>query len=189
MTLPHRIFRPAVALAGLVLAVSLCSAALAQTTPAPAQTTPAPAQPAQPPEITPSHLLAARDLVVSSGLSRSFGIFVPQMEAVITESLTTTRPEIADDLTAVMKQIDPEFEAKQDEIVLQAARAFATRMTEQELKEAVAFFTSPAGKKYVNSEPPILDFIVNGIQYWRQRTTDEMMARVKAEMKKKGHDL
>jgi hypothetical protein len=127
--------------------------------------------------------------VVDSGLSRSFGIFVPQMEAQITETLTTTRPEIADDLAAVMKQIDPEFEAKQNDIVDHAAQAFATRMSEQELKEANAFFTSPAGKNYVNSEPAILDYIVNGIQYWRQLTQDEMMTRVKAEMKKKGHDL
>jgi hypothetical protein len=180
MMLPNRIFPPAAALAGLFLAIGLGSAALAQTTP------PQPSQPAPP---TPSHLAAARELVIDSGLSRSFGIFVPQIEAQITQTLTTTRPEIADDLAVVIKQIDPEFEAKQNEIIDHAAEAFAERMTEPELKEAVTFFTSAAGKNYVNSEPDILDYLVNGIQYWRRKTADEMLARVKAEMKKKGHDL
>jgi uncharacterized protein len=172
-----RLHRPArLTLAGLLLAVGLCGGSLAQTTPAPA----AP---------TASHLAAAKDVLQASGISRSFGIFVPQIEDRLTQTLATTRPEIADDLALVLKQIEPEYKARQSEIIDQAAAAFARRMSEQELKDTAAFFNSASGKKYVDSQPAILDEIVNTIQNWTQKTSNDMMLRIRAEMKKKGHDI
>lgn len=177
MNLLTRTYTPAwpMAALALVFAFGLGSACLAQT------------KPAAPP--TASQLAAAKEVVEASGISRSFGIFVPQIEDRLTQTLTTTRPEIADDLAVVLKQIEPEFQARQKEVVDQAAAAFASRMSEQELKDTAAFFNSPSGKKYVESQPPILDEIVNFIQAWTRKVSNDMMLRARAEMKKKGHDI
>ena len=68
----------------------------------PGQTGPGPAAP------SPSHLAAARALVVACGMSRSFSIIIPQFMDQIGSSLTQTRPELIHDLNAVLTGLKPD---------------------------------------------------------------------------------
>jgi uncharacterized protein len=138
---------------------------------------------------SPSHLAAARALVVACGISRSFTNIIPQFMDQIASSLTQTRPEIAQDLTAVLTGLKPEFDRQADEMVDIAAQIYAKQMSEQDLKAAVTFFESPAGKKYVETQPAILAEVVTAMQGWQGKISTDMMTRVRAEMKKKGHEL
>jgi hypothetical protein len=69
------------------------------------------------------------------------------------------------------------------------AAIYARAMTEAELKETIAFFRSPAGKKYVETQPAVLDDLVRAMQAWSQDLAEYVMIRVRAEMQKKGHQL
>jgi len=138
---------------------------------------------------SPSHLAAARALVVSSGMSRSFDAIIPQFTNQIVQSLTQTRPEIARDLTAVLTQLKPEFEKEVDEMIDIAAQIYVKQMSEPDLKAAVAFFDSPAGKKYVETQPAFLTEAVTAMQGWQGKVSTDMMSRVRAEMKKRGHEI
>ena len=149
----------------------------------PGQTGPAAAAP------SPSHLAAARALVIGCGMSRSFSIIIPQFMDQIGSSLTQTRPEIAQDLNAVLTQLKPEFDRQADEMVDIAAQIFVKQMSEPDLKAAVAFFESPAGKKYVETQPAFLTEVVTAMQGWQGKISTDMMTRVRAEMKKRGHEL
>jgi uncharacterized protein len=149
----------------------------------PGQTGPAPAAP------SPSHLAAARALVVACGISRSFSNIIPEFMDQIGSSLTQTRPELVRDLNAVLTGLKPEFDRQADEMVDIAAQIYVKQMSEQDLKAAVAFFESPAGKKYVESQPAVLAEVVTAMQGWQGKISTDMMTRVRAEMKKKGHEL
>lgn len=138
---------------------------------------------------SPAHLAAARALVISSGLSRSFGIIIPQFIGQIESSLTQTRPELKADLGTVLTQLKPEFEKQADEMISIAAQIYAKQMSEQDLKAAAAFFESPAGKRYVESQPAFLTEVVTAMQGWQGKISTDMMTRVREEMKKKGHEL
>jgi hypothetical protein len=151
------------------------------------QTAPAPKTQAPPP--SPSHLAAARALVVASGMSRSFSIIIPQFMEQIGSSLLQTRPELNPDLNAVLIQLKPEFDKQADEMVDIAAQIYVKQMSEQDLKTAVAFFDSPAGKKYVETQPAFLTEVVTAMQGWQGKISTDMMTRVRVEMKKKGHEL
>jgi hypothetical protein len=70
-----------------------------------------------------------------------------------------------------------------------AARAFASRMTEAELKTISDFYKSPAGKKYVETQPGILDDVVRDLATWTQQTAQFVMSRAREEMGKRGHQL
>lgn len=153
------------------------------------QTAPAPAAPAAATPTSPSHLAAARALVVESGISRSFSIIIPQFMEQIGSSLLQTRPELNPDLNAVLIQLKPEFDKQADEMVGIAAQIYAKQMSEQDLKAAVAFFQSPAGKKYVETQPAFLTEVMTAMQGWQGKISTDMMTRVRAEMKKKGHEL
>lgn len=144
---------------------------------------------AKPAEPTAAHLEVARDVVRASGISRSFSAVIPQYSDQITQTLTRTRPEAAKDLAVVIAALKPEFEKEGEGMVDIAARIYAAKLTEAELKEAAAFFNSAAGKKYVNDQPAILDELVTGMQAWTGKFSTTMLERVRAEMKKKGHQF
>ena len=173
--------------AAVLLAV-LSGAASAQQAPAPAA--PAPAiPPISQPEPPASQLAAAREVVIASGMSRSFAPMVPQLREQIVPMLTRTRPDLTKDLTEVVAQLGPEFDKKTDDMVDIAAHIYARRMSEEELKQTAAFFSSPVGKKYVEVQPEMLDELVVSMQSWTQQISNYMMTRVRQEMQKRGKDF
>ncbi len=149
------LFSPRMAVASLVLTLAAVPS-LAQTAPAPATGAPA-AAPAAPatlpapvpalpqPEVPPEKLAMARQVVLASGMGRSFEPMVPQLEEQIPAVITRTRPELSKDVGAVLTQLHPEFSKKTDEMIDIAARIYARRLSDEDLKATVAFFDSPAG--------------------------------------------
>ena len=172
-----------------LLAVLTPASVYAQSTAAPAAATPAPVPPVGQPEPPASQLAAARDLVVASGMARSFAPMVPQLADQVLPMFTRTRPELKTNLALVLEKLKPEFTKKGDEMIDIAAHIFARRMSEDELKESAAFFNSPTGKKYVGVQPDVLDELVVAMQSFTQDLSAYMMQRIHAEMKAKGQDF
>ena len=66
---------------------------------------------------------------------------------------------------------------------------YASRFSEQELKDALTFYRTPLGKKLIEQEPKILDQTMTDAQAWGDKLSQEVMNRMRAEMKKRGHEL
>lgn len=174
-------------LAGLVLAFSVLAApvALAQTA-APAQGS------AVLPSATPAteaQLAAARDLITSSGAQRTFDSVLPTVIAQVRQTFSRQHPDMIKDIEASLTVIEPEVEAKRADILDVAAKVYAARMSEQELKDSAAFFKSPTGQKYVQSQPAIFDELFSEVRNWMAQVSDFTVSRLRTEMKKRGHDL
>ena len=172
----------------------LLALGLAATSPAVAQqpgNPPAAAAPTAPtaPAATPQQMSLARDVVLYSGIARSFEVVVPQYLDQIGANLTRTRPDLIRDLNVVMEQVKPEFDKRVDEMIDNAARIYAARLTEPQLKDAATFFKSPAGIAYVQAQPAMMGDLFPAMQAWQKRMSEDMVTRIRAEMKKKGHDL
>ena len=144
---------------------------------------------AQAADPTPAQIDLAREVVIASGISRSFDNIVPNYMAQVTRTLTSTRPELAKDVDEALKTVRPEFEARKDELITTAAKIYASDLSEDELKAAKAFFTSPAGKKYVDSQPDMLNKLVAVVQAFSRVISTEMVDRVRTELKKKNIDF
>src|SRR5204862_243306 len=99
-----------------------------------------------------------------------------------------TNPQLSKDLTDVGTTLRAEFSPKRDELIGEAAKRYAQRFSETELKELVAFYKTPTGKKMQAQEPLVLDETFNFIQQWAPRVGEEVMNCFRAEMKKKGHN-
>ena len=193
---------PKTRLAAASLALAFAAArAFAQTPPVPNPATPAapaapvqqvappapaPATPPPQPEVSPEKVAAARQVVVASGMSRSFEPMVPQLREQIPVVVTRNRPDLSKDLTVVLAQLQPEFDRKSSEMLDIAARIYARSMSEEDLKATAAFFESPAGKAYKDAQPKMLDELVVSMQAWTQEVSGFMMKRVQQEMEKKG---
>jgi hypothetical protein len=177
---------PAAAQANQPAAAQANQPAAAQASPQDPAATQAAPEAAEP---SAAHVQAARELILATGISRSFQIIIPEFMDQIGVTLTQTRPELTNDLLAVMGQLKPEFDKQADEMIDLSARIYARLLTEDEIRAILAFFKSDAGRKYVGAQPLFLNQLVAGMQAWQQKISVNMMTRVREEMKKKGHDL
>lgn len=176
--MPHFLSRLAV-----LIALGFAAPVLAQQ---PATTTPAAPAAAAP---TPQQISLGRDVVLYSGIARSFETIVPQYFEQIGSNLTRTRPELIKDLNLVMTQLKPEFDKRVEEMIDNAAKLYATRLTEQQLKDTAAFFKSPSGIAYVQAQPALMGDLFPAMQAWQKQLSEDMVTRIRAEMKKKGHEI
>lgn len=188
----RRLMTAVIVLAGVLTTQTAIAQQPAKTAPAASPTSPAPTMPALP--VAPAEPSAAaialgRELIMASGISRSLDIIVPQFLDQIGTSLTQTRPDLIRDLNDVMVKIKPEFDKQADDLVTSAGKLYAQRLTEPQLKEIVTFFKSPAGVAYVGSQPLVMNDLIPQMQAFTQRLSTDMMTRVRAEMKTRGHQL
>jgi hypothetical protein len=141
------------------------------------------------PAPSPAAIAAARELVELKGGSAMFDPVIVSMIEQTKGALLQTNPQLAKDLNDVGTQLRTEFGPRRDELLNQAAKFYAARFSEQELKEMATFYKSPLGKKMIVQEPLVLDEAFNYVQQWAPRVGEEVMNRFRAEMKKKGHNL
>jgi hypothetical protein len=138
---------------------------------------------------TPAGLAMAKELIALKGGNRMFEPVVTGMIEQTKAALVQTNPQLSKDLDDVGAQIRAEFAPRVGEVANEAAKQYASRFSDAELKELVTFFKSPVGQKMLVQEPQVLDQTFEFIQQWGPRVAEEVMGRFRAEMKKKGHNL
>lgn len=135
------------------------------------------------------HVRVARDVVVASGISASFEGIYNEFKDRVRQSIGTTRPEIAKDLTEVLDGLKGEADKRRDEMIDSSARIFARRMSEADLTAIAAFFNSEVGKRYNATRPLAINDIFTELQPWSIRTSDALFKIMSDEMRKRGHNL
>jgi len=136
-----------------------------------------------------SAIATARELVETKGGTAMFDPVIISVVEQTKGALLQTNPQLAKELNDVSAQLRTEFAPRRDELMSYAAKLYADRFSEQELKDMLAFYKSPLGKKMTNVEPQVLDATFEYVQQWGQKVSEEVMNRFRAEMKKKGHNL
>jgi hypothetical protein len=147
------------------------------------------AVPAHAQQPSPAALAAARDLMEVKGVKN---LVEPVVVGVVEQTksvILQTNPGLGKDLDEVGAQLRAEYAPRTVEMANEIVLLYAQRFSEQELKEALAFYKTPTGKKLLAEEPKILDETYGRIQQWAGRLQGEVMVRVRTEMKKRGHNL
>ena len=96
-------------------------------------------------------------------------------------------PNLFKDLNEVSLNLRKEYAPKLASLRTDIARIYASRFTEQEMKETLAFYKSPLGKKILTEEPTFVDRSMSAAQDWAIKLNDEVLQRFRAELKKRGH--
>jgi len=140
-------------------------------------------------EPAPSALALAKELIVLKGSTQLWDAVVPGVIEQAKGVFMQTNPALGKELNDVAAQLRAEYAPRASQLVDQVAQLYAKTFTEQELKDALAFYKSPLGRKIVSEEPKVLDDGFRRIQEWTNKFSEEVMGRMRAEMKKKGYDL
>src|SRR5688500_1314284 len=139
---------------------------------------------AQPPSA--SAVATARELVELKGAGQMFDPIIVSLVEQTKGALVQTNPQLSKDLTDVSTALRGEFLPRSKELLAEAAKFYAQRFTEAELKDLVAFYKTPLGRKMVVQEPQALDETFKFVEQWTTRVGEDVMNRYRAEMKKKG---
>lgn len=140
-------------------------------------------------QATEAQVAAGREVMIASGMARSFAQIVPGVMEQLAVNVVRTRPELQKDLKEVLLAAVGDFKQVQEDLVNLSARLLSKDLSEKELTEIAAFFNSPAGKKYVAAQTTILDALGPYIRDYTIKLSTEVTARVRADMKKRGHDM
>jgi uncharacterized protein len=149
---------------------------------------PALPQPAAPPP-SPASILLAKQIVEIKGVQAMFEPVVRGVIEKAKEVFLQTNFMWEKDLNEVTAGIHKEYDPRVNDLVDATARIYASHFTETELKDILAFYQSPLGQKMIAEEPKALDESMLSAGKWADNLSDDIMAKMRAEMKKRGHDM
>jgi len=138
---------------------------------------------------SPAALAAAKELVSLKGGGAMFDPLIPGVIESAKNQFLPTNPNLAGPLTEVANQLHKEYAPRRAEIIDMVAKIYAQHFTEAELKDIVAFYKTPAGKKMLAQEPIAIKQSLDAAQEWANEFSDTVLQRFRTEMQKKGHKL
>jgi len=134
-------------------------------------------------------LAAAKELVSLKGGTAMFDPLIPGVIESAKNQLVPTNPQLTKPLNDVAAQLHKEYVSKRAELLDLVATIYAKHFTEAELKDIVAFYKTPSGKKMVAEEPKAIQESLDAAQQWANQFSDEVLQRFRTEMQKKGYKL
>ena len=134
-------------------------------------------------------MAVAKQLITSTGAT---AVFNPLIAGVVEQAkllFLQQNPGLAKDLNEVAAKIRTDLQPRFSELNDEVAKLYATNFTEQELKDILAFYQTPAGKKMLLVQPKVIDSSMAFAQTWANKLSDEAIGKMRDEMKKRGHAL
>jgi hypothetical protein len=145
---------------------------------------PAPLKPA-----TPAAAAAAKEILAMKNASALYASAVPNIVQQTKDQLMQSNINYQKDLNEVAVVVAQKLAGREKEIGEGMATVYANEFTEQELKDLVAFYKSPLGKKLLASEPRAIQFSMSYMKQWAQIFSETVNGEFRAEMRKRGKEI
>jgi hypothetical protein len=144
---------------------------------------------AQTPQPTPAAIALAKQILTEKQASLIYknaavNVIMNMKNVLLQQNLNYSKDlnEVADKLAAEMK-------GREAEIADAMAKIYASNFTEAELKDLLAFYSSPVGKKSLEVDPRVVNESMSYIDGWAQRFSEEVNGKMRAEMRKRGKEI
>ena len=134
-------------------------------------------------------MATAKELITIAGATT---LFAPLIAGVVEQAkllFLQQDPSLAKDLNEITAQLRTDLQPRFAELTDEVARSYATNFTEQELKEILTFYKTPSGKKLLVEQPKIVDASMKFAQEWANKLSDQVVIKMRDELKKRGHQL
>jgi len=138
---------------------------------------------------SPAALAIAKELITLKGAAKAFDPLLAGVVEYHKNFFLQTNPNLGRDLDVVAQKLVAELAPRKAEMQQEIARIYAEHFTEQELKDALAFYKTPLGQKLISEEPKVLDESMKAADDWSRKFADEVVVKFRAEMKARGHNL
>ena len=140
----------------------------------------------QQPAPRPAALLMAKEIIDLKGASSTFDPLIRGVIEYHKNLLIQANPNLSGQIEQVAAKLQSELQGRKAELQQQLERIYAQHFTEQELRDALAFYRSPLGKKLVAEEPKALEETMKLADDWSRKFADEVVEKLRGELKKRG---
>lgn len=137
----------------------------------------------------PAAISSAKELISITGATT---LFSPLIAGVVEQAKVLylqQNPALSKDLNEIATQLRSELQPRFSELTDEVARLYATNFSEQEIKEILAFYKTAAGKKLLAEQPKMVEASMKFAQDWANKLSDQVIAKMRDELKKRGHAL
>ncbi|MBI3705079.1 MAG: DUF2059 domain-containing protein [Rhizobiales bacterium] len=134
-------------------------------------------------------MATAKEIVAVTGSSM---LFAPLVAGVIEQAkllFLQQNPALSKDLNEIAAKMRSDMAPRFQELVNDIAKNYATMFTEQELKDILVFYKTPAGAKLISNQPKVAEASMKFAQTWANTLSEQVIAKMRDELKKKGHAL
>jgi uncharacterized protein len=138
---------------------------------------------------SPNSILIAKQIIEIKGVKALFDPLIRGVVEKVKNQFMQTNFMWAKDLNEVANQLVKEYQPRTSELIDESARIYASHFTEAELKQILAFYQTPTGRKVVTEEPRALDQSMANAGAFGDKLSDEILVKMRDEMKKRGHDI
>jgi hypothetical protein len=134
-------------------------------------------------------MATAKELVASTGATT---LFNPLIAGVVEQAkllFLQQNPGLSKELNEIAIKLRTDLAPRFVELSDEVAKLYTTNFTDQELKAILVFYQSPVGKKLLDQQPKVVDASMKFAQDWANKLSDEVIAKMRDELKKRGHAL
>jgi uncharacterized protein len=147
------------------------------------------ALPAKAANPSPNSLLLAKQIAQIKNVHAMFDPLVRGVIEKVKNQFMQTNFMYAKDLNEIAANLQKEYAPRANELVDATARIYAEHFTEAELKDMLTFYQSPVGRKMIVEEPKVIDESISSAGQWGDALAEDIIVKMRAEMKKRGHDI
>ena len=162
-----------VLIAGAILVVAFADVVSAQQKPAPSA----------------AAIQMAKEIIALKGATSTFDPLIPGVIEYHRNILIQSNPNLSRDIEQVATKLISDLQGRRVELQQSLAISYAQHFTEQELRDAVAFYRTPLGKKLLSEEPKAMEETMKAADTWSKKFADEVVAKLREEMRKRGHNV
>jgi uncharacterized protein len=133
-----------------------------------------------------SAMATAKELITIAGATT---LFTPLIAGVVEQAKNLylqQDPSLAKDLNEIATQLRNDLQPRFTELTDEVARLYATNFTDQEL---LTFYKTASGKKLLSEQPKLVDSSMKFAQEWANKLSDQVVVKMRDELKKRGHAL
>jgi hypothetical protein len=145
--------------------------------------------PARAQTVAADRLAAAKEMMQVAKVERQLDQVMPLLLDQLRESFRLLVPDQRAVIDNVFEQLQAKFATRRSELIEEVAGIYAQRLDAQDMKAITEFFKSPAGTRFLEAQPQILQESIAAGQRWGQKIGREIDEEARRELKKRGIDL
>lgn len=143
------------------------------------------ALPALSQEISESHLKASRAAIAAIRVTDRFDTILPSAAITLKTELLRQNPNLEALINETVDAKTLAMAGRRGDLEREAALAFAHAFTEDELNAIAAFYSTEAGKKFIDKGPEATGEVYKAAEIWQRGVIRDLAQTVGEEMRQK----
>jgi hypothetical protein len=147
------------------------------------------AAPAQAQSSSPDSMAAAKELIDTIDLADQFKNLMPVIMKNLKPAIVQGRSDVDRDYDVMVPILLEGFQARIGELTDAVVIIYSSIFSAEELRTVTAFYKTPAGQKFLQKQPVVVQLTMAAGQKFGQSVAADMQKRMIEELRKKGHTL